>query len=80
LPQADLAQQAATMLSVGAKPASVLYVLHQQQSRCTVKDVYNMRQKLKCAGMCRLVKPKLHYFMKHAENHVCDKFLVYRLL
>ena len=53
-PEHDVAQQAANMLSVGAKPALVADVLHRQNIPIATKDIYNIRQKLRFNGMSSL--------------------------
>jgi len=51
-PEHDVTQQAANMLSVGAKPALMADMLHRQNIPIATKDIYNIRQKLKFNGMC----------------------------
>lgn len=48
--QPDSGQRASDMLAVGAKPSLVADVLHRQNIPIGIKDVYNMRQKLKFRG------------------------------
>jgi len=55
-PQDGLAQQAADMLAVGAKPSLVADVLHRQNVPVAVKDIYNMRQKIKFKGIVYTAK------------------------
>ena len=43
-------QKASHMLAVGAKPALVSESLHRDSSHVTLKDIYNIWQKLKFKG------------------------------
>lgn len=43
-------EKASDMLAVGAKPALVSEALHRDKSQVTLKDIYNIRQKLKFKG------------------------------
>ena len=56
------------MLAVGAKPALVSESLHRDSSQVTLKDIYNIRQKLKFKGKCT-----------YNSLHVCSILLPVRL-